>query len=156
MELCPACPLNTVGGPDPAILLKRVMVIRMPVPRCKDRRILFPEPLNIGVQDRDHLISICNRQRATRAKIVLNIYNDQGGIRKNTPHIISLFLSVGIFILFFFMADFIIFIFQSLCLFIIAKTSFGSSVILTRSKSTLDIVFSFINMVVFIHLSRSL
>src|SRR2546423_1367522 len=68
--------LDAVGRPGPSSLLERNVVGGVPVLRRYDQRELGNKPINDG----HDLVSFVHGKRALRAKVILNIDEDQCGV----------------------------------------------------------------------------
>src|SRR2546428_12154724 len=68
---------HAVDGPDAALLAKRTVIGKMPVPRGKDREPARAKRDRIAVQDRDDLVASRDPQGAAWQEIVLDICDEQ-------------------------------------------------------------------------------
>src|SRR5207245_4315116 len=96
MELRALRARHAMVGPDAALLTKRTVLGRMPVPRGEDREPARAKRGHIKVQDRDDLVTSRDSKRAAWQKIVLDVHDQQAvawmEVHVNPP--VSLFLIV--------------------------------------------------------------
>src|SRR2546427_12976641 len=77
MELRALRARHAVDGPDAALLAKRTVIGRMPVPRGEDRKPAHAKRGHITVQDRDDLVASRYSKRAAWQEIILEVHDQQ-------------------------------------------------------------------------------
>ena len=77
MELRALRARHAVDGPDAALLAKRTVIGRMPVPRGEDREPARAKRRHITVQNRDDLVASRDSKRAAQQEIILEVHDQQ-------------------------------------------------------------------------------
>src|SRR5438445_3186298 len=93
MELRALRAHHAVDRPNAALLAKRTVIGRMPVPRSEDREPVRQKRGHISVQDRHDLVASQDSQRAAWQEIVLYVRDQQAiaglEVHVNPPRFLS-------------------------------------------------------------------